>query len=126
MATLKKDQIGVLDIQLIQGNNKPVSLIFKEKDILGELTPIDLTEYSSIKMDVKRKIDVNEAPFISWEVGDGLTISGTDDNVLNFEFAQEFFETQIIEWFYDLKFIKDTKVSHLIKGVIRVQKVTTK
>jgi hypothetical protein len=125
MATLKKDEIGKLDINLVQGNNKTIALKFEEKGLLDELIPIDLTIYSEIKMDVKRKVNVNELPFISWTVGDGLTISGTDNNFLTFEFAQEFFETQIIEWFYDIKFVKNDKVSHMIKGVIRINLVIT-
>ena len=114
-----------MDINLIQGDNKAVSLVFRDKNPLGVLTPIDLTDYSVIKLDIKTRVDVNETPFISWTVGDGLTISGDDNNVLSFEFGQEFNASQNLEWTYDIKFIKDSKVMHLIEGIIRVQRVVT-
>lgn len=125
MASILSDNLGTLNINLNQGDNKSVSLIFKDKDVLGVLTPIDLTDYSVIKMDIKETIDINAIAFINWSVGSGLTISGTGNEILSFEFKQEFNASQNSQWFYDLKFIKDSKVSHLIKGVININKVTT-
>lgn len=125
MASILSDNLGTLNINLNQGDNKSVSLIFKDKDVFDVLTPIDLTTYSSIKMDIKETIDINAVAFITWAVGSGLTISGADNEILSFEFKQEFNATQKSQWFYDLKFIKDSKVSHLIKGVININKVTT-
>ena len=125
MAAIQTTRLGRLDINLIQGDNKAVSLVFRDKDPLGVLTPIDLTDYSVIKMDIKTKVDVNETPFISWTVGNGLTISGDDNNILSFEFSQQFNASQNLEWTYDIKFIKASKVMHLIEGVVRVQRVVT-
>jgi hypothetical protein len=125
MATLQQNKIGILNINLIQGNNKPISLVFNQKDILGDLVPIDLTEYSEIKMDVKKSINVNETPFITFDLDEGFTISGDDNEVLSFEFTDEFLTSQKTEWFYDMKFVKDEKVMQLIRGVIRVEKVVT-
>jgi hypothetical protein len=125
MAVIKSDKLGTLNINLNQGDNKSVSLVFKDKDVLGVLTPIDLTQYSSIKMDIKKRVNVNESPFISWSIGDGLTISGDNNEILNFEFAQEFYASQLTQWVYDLKFIKAAKVSHMINGVININLVTT-
>jgi hypothetical protein len=125
MATLQQNKIGILNINLIQGNNKPIILVFKQKDILGELFPIDLTEYSEIKMDVKISVNVNETPFITFDLDEGFIISGDDNEVLSFEFTDEFLASQKTEWFYDMKFVKDEKVMQLIRGVIRVEKVVT-
>lgn len=125
MAAIQSTKLGRLDINLIQGDNKAVSLVFRDKDPLGVLTPIDLTDYSVIKMDIKTRVDVNETPFISWTVGNGLTISGVDSNILSFEFGQQFNASQNLEWTYDMKFIKNSKVMHLIDGVIRIQRVVT-
>ena len=124
-AVIGGDKIGVLNIILKQGDNKPASLVFKNKDILGVLTPIDLTQYSSISMDIKTKVDVTEIPFISWSIGSGLTISGANNEILSFEFKQEFNFSQNSQWVYDMKFIKDSVVSHLISGVINVKKSIT-
>ena len=126
MASISSDKLGVLNITLNQGNNRSVSLIFRNRDPLGVYTPIDLMQYSEIKMDVKETIDINAIAFISWSVVTGLTISGDNNEILSFEFEQEFYESQNTQWFYDMKFIKASKVMHLIKGVVNVNKVTTK
>ena len=126
MASISSDKLGVLNITLNQGDNRSVSLIFRNRDPLGVLTPIDLMQYSEIKMDVKETIDINAIAFISWSVVTGLTISGDNNEILSFEFEQEFYESQNTQWFYDVKFIKASKVMHLIKGVVNVNKVTTK
>lgn len=125
MASLKKDKQGVLSINLIQGDNKIIYLEFKEK-VLEVLIPIDLTQYSSIQLDIKKTIDVDEPAFISWSVGSGLNISGLLNEILSFEFKQEFYETGIANWYYDIKFVKDSKLSHMIKGTIFVNRSTTK
>lgn len=126
MAAISSDKQGVLNITLNQGDNRAVSLIFRNRDPLGAYTPIDLMQYSEIKMDIKETIDINAIAFISWAVGSGLTISGDNNEILSFEFEQEFYESQNTQWFYDIKFIKNSKISHLIKGVVNVNKVTTK
>ena len=126
MASISSDKLGVLNITLNQGDNRSVSLIFRNRDPLGVYTPIDLMQYSEIKMDVKETIDINAIAFISWSVVTGLTISGDNNEILSFEFEQEFYESQNTQWFYDVKFIKASKVMHLIKGVVNVNKVTTK
>jgi hypothetical protein len=125
MGVINSNKLGTLNINLIQGDNKTVSLIFKNKDILGVLTPINLTQYSNIEIDIKKTNNVNEDAFISWEIANGLTISGDNNEILTFEFSQEFYGSQLIQWVYDIKFIKDSKVSHLIKGVININLVTT-
>jgi hypothetical protein len=126
MATLQQNKIGILNINLIQGNNKPITLVFKKKDVLGELVPIDLTEYSEIKMDVKTSVNVNETSFLTFDLDEGFTISGNDNEILSFEFTDEFLASQKTEWFYDMKFVKDEKVMQLIKGVIRIEKIVTR
>jgi hypothetical protein len=125
MGVINSNKLGTLNINLIQGDNKTVSLIFKNKDILGVLTPINLTQYSNIEIDIKKTNNVNEDAFISWEIANGLTISGDNNEILTFEFSQEFYGSQLIQWVYDIKFIKDSKVSHFIKGVININLVTT-
>ena len=122
---IEGDKPAIIDIILIQGNNKAIGLAFTEKNAQNVTVPMDLTTFSSIKMDIKERASVKESPFISWTVGSGLTVSGDDDNVLIMQFRQEFFETQTPEWVYDIKFVKNSNVSHYIMGTIRVLPVTT-
>ena len=126
MATVQRDEIGVLNIELNQGGNKPIFLVFNQKNVEGATVPVNLTDYDLIRLDVKSRKDVMEAPFISWQVGEGLTISGENSNVLNFEFSQEFIRTAAPSWYYDIKFVRSERVSRFIEGQITIKQVTTK
>ena len=121
MANIQSNKIGKLNISIIQGDTKKIQLSFKDKSPLGVLTPIDLTQYTAIKMDVKSSVNVKETPFISFDLESGLTISGDDSNILEFEFGSEFYDSQRTEWFYDIKFDKNNDVLYLIKGIINVE-----
>lgn len=121
MATIQTNKIGKLNINLIQGDTKKIQLSFKDKSPLGVLTPMDLTQYTAIKMDVKSSVNVKETAFISFDLDNGLTISGDDNNILEFQFGAEFYESQRTEWFYDIKFDKGSDVLYLIKGMITIE-----
>lgn len=126
MATIAKDQIGVLDINLIQGDDKTVTLTFQTLNLAGGQVPLDLRQYSAIRLDVKSQKDVNERPFFSFTLGNGLTVSGADFNVLTFEFTTQFVSTEQNVWFYDIKFTSVDGVKHLVEGSINIQKIVTK
>lgn len=126
MATLIKDTVGVLDIELIQGDDKTVTLAFSTVNLAEQTVPLDLRQYSAIRLDVKSAKDVNERPFFSFTLGNGLTVSGEDFNVLTFSFTTQFVATAQTSWFYDIKFTSVEGVKHLIEGSINVQKTVTK
>ena len=126
MATAIVGTIGVLNIELRQGDSRPIFLTFNQTPPSGISEPMDLTEFTSIRLDVKTRKDIAEAPFISWQVGSGLTISGENSNVLNFEFTREFTKTGAVSWFYDIKFERADSIAHLIEGVITINPVATK
>jgi len=126
MATIEKDVQGVLDIQLIQGDDAPISLVFETLDALGDPVPLDLRTYSAIRLDVKSQKDVNEKPFISLSLGKGLTILGDNFNVLFFELLQQFNDTDSVSWFYDIKFTNAEGTKHLIAGSISIDRSVTK
>ena len=125
MATNIGDQnIGNLNLFLKQGNTKTFTLSFYNR-VNGVRTPIDLTQYSSIKMDVKSKVNINTDPFISWYLDYGLTISGDDNNVLSFTFDEEFKVTQQVTWYYDILFTDVNGNNTLVGGTINDKKVVT-
>jgi hypothetical protein len=126
MATTQQDQIGVLDINLIQGDIKTLTLVFTTLNLAEETVPLDLRQYTAIRLDVKSQKDVNERPFFSFTLGNGLTVSGASFNVLSFEFTTEFVATAQTVWFYDIKFTSAEGVKHLIEGSINIQKIVTK
>jgi hypothetical protein len=126
MATITKDQIGVLDINLIQGDNKTLTLVFTTLNLSNVSVPLDLRQYTAIRLDVKSQKDVNERPFFSFALGSGLAISGASFNVLTFTFTTQFVATAQTEWFYDIKFTSAEGVKHLVEGSINIQKIVTK
>jgi hypothetical protein len=92
----------------------------------GDKEPIDLEQYTDIKMDVKSQVDVNAVPFISWTIGYGLSIEGDDDNVLVFTFSDEFLDSQSYQWDYDILFTDADGNTTLVGGIINVRRVVTK
>jgi len=126
MANLIAQSIGGLDLYIKQGNTQNFKLSFDNVLPNGTLEPIDLTQYTSIKMDVKSKVDVNVVAFISWSVGNGLIIEGTDNNILSFTFGEEFLASQATEWVYDTLFTEDTNKETLVGGKIYIKRVVTK
>jgi hypothetical protein len=126
MVTAIVDKIGVLNIELRQGDTRPIFLTFNQTPPSGGSEPMDLTGFTAIRLDVKTRKDIAEAPFVSWQIGNGLTISGSDNNILSFQFNAEFTRTAAPGWFYDIKFTRPSGIMHLIEGTITVQPVATK
>ena len=126
MANIGSQSIGNLNIFLKQGNTQSFRLAFNTIQPDGTKTPIDLTQYSTIKMDVKSKVDVNATPFIEWDLTDGLTIEGDDNNILVFTFTNEFLASQADKWNYDILFTDTDGNQTLVGGVINIKTVVTK
>ena len=100
MANLNAFKQGVLNIQGVQGNYLQVPLTFKD----GAGNPMDLTQYLEIRMEIKKTYNVNEEAFLVFTVGDGLTISGDDNEVLTFVLDEYFWNSQTTRWVYDIVF----------------------
>jgi hypothetical protein len=100
MANLNAFKQGVLNISSIQGNYLEVPLTFKD----GAGDPIDLTQYTEIRMEIKKTYNVNEEAFLVFTVGQGLTISGDDNEILTFVLDEYFWESQTTRWVYDIVF----------------------
>jgi len=56
-----QNEIGIVNINLKRGNNKVYTLSFFNVDALGIETPKDLRVYNSIKMDIKKRTEVETA-----------------------------------------------------------------
>lgn len=114
MANLNAFKQGVLNINGVQGNYLSVPMEFKSLD-----TPIDLTDYVEIRMEIKKTFNVNEEAFLVFTVGDGLTISGDDNEILTFVLDEYFWESQTTRWVYDITFENaDGEKYTFIKGTI--------
>jgi len=100
MANLNAPKQGVLNITLVQGNYLSVPTTWKNG--LGQ--PIDLDDFDAIRMEVKKTYNVNETPFLTFTVGNGLTISGVNNNILTFVCDDVFWNSQTTKWVYDITF----------------------
>jgi hypothetical protein len=100
MANLNAPKQGILNITLVQGNYLEVPTTWKNG--LGQ--PIDLDDFDAIRMEVKKTYNVNETPFLTFTVGNGLTISGVNSNILTFVCDDVFWDSQTTKWVYDITF----------------------
>jgi hypothetical protein len=117
MANLNAPKQGVLNITLVQGNYLKVPTTWKNG--LGQ--PIDLTTFDAIRMEVKKTYNVNETPFLTFTVGNGLTISGVNSNILKFVCDDVFWNSQTTKWVYDIVFETATGEKYTyLKGTITV------
>lgn len=115
MAQLASPVQGILDISNVQGNDYEIILEFYDE--LDD--PIDLTLYQAIKMEIKEIYSVRDCAFLTFDLTDGLTISGVDNNVLSFSLDAEFWRTQIKNFVYDIVFTNQADENYtFIKGTI--------
>jgi hypothetical protein len=115
MATFTPPIQGILDISNVQGNYFPVLLEFKD----GYTNPIDLTQFSEIVMEIKILYSVDQAPFLTFTLGSGLVISGSNNEKLSFTLDTVFWSSQNKRWVYDITFVKSATESYtFIKGSI--------
>ena len=119
------ENIGKLNINLIRGNDKIVTLSFFELDLQNVETPMDLRIYESIRMDVKVDNNINSPVILALAIDSGIIIIGTDHNVLRIAFDRSFSSTNGIQFNHDILFKKDSLNETLLKGVINIQSVTT-
>jgi hypothetical protein len=114
MAKLNGPIQGVLNISNVQGNYLEVPMQFK-----SGTTPIDLTQFVEIRMEIKKTFNVNETAFLDYTVGNGLEISGDDNEVLTFILNEDFWNSQESKWVYDITFENEAGEKYtFIKGTI--------
>lgn len=114
MAEITGPTQGILKISNVQGNYLAVPLVFTDEDD----QPIDLTQFQTIRLEIKELYNVNIPAFIAMEVGTGLVISGANNNLLTFELNKDFWAKQVKEWVFDITFQRDGKALTFIKGTI--------
>jgi hypothetical protein len=117
------DNIGTFDFEcVLQNQGFTVEMTFTEGD---PATPIDLTQYPEIIMDIK---DDYGKTATTLDLSNGLSIIGADDNVLSIFFAQDL--TLVLtrqSYFYDLLFVNGSGSNwYPIKGEITVKRTITR
>jgi hypothetical protein len=115
-------KFGNAKLSLIQGNAKTFSFNFSNVLPDGTKEPFDLSQYEEMRMDVKSKVDIDIEPLFTFTLEDGLTISGDDNEILSFTLEDQFNDTKITKWFFDILF--DGKLT-LLGGEINILNVVT-
>jgi len=120
-----QNEIGIVNINLKRGNNKAYTLSFFNLDALGIETPKDLRVYNSIKMDIKKRTEVESPIVLSLTIGSGLQIIGNDFNILEISFDREFIDVNDIQYIYDILFQEGTNFQTLIGGLVNIGNTVT-
>jgi hypothetical protein len=119
------ENIGKLNINLIRGNDKVFNLSFYELVLDDPEAPIDLRTYQSIRMDVKVDANINSTVILALAIDSGLSITGTNHNILSIEFKRSFSNTNGIQFHYDILFEKGSVFETLVGGLITIEKTVT-
>ena len=120
-----QNEIGIVPIDLKRGNNKAYTLSFFDIDLLDVEIPIDLRLYDSIRMDVKKRTEVEMPVVKSLAIGSGLEIIGADFNVLQISFDRDFINVNDIQYIYDILFHDGVDFQTLIGGQININNSVT-
>jgi hypothetical protein len=115
-----KNTIGKYDFIVRQNENHNVDLTFTTY-----ATPLDLTQYSAIKLQVKHR---KSAPAIfELALGSGLVISGAGFNVLKVSMTAD--QTKLLtceSYYYDVLTATPTSNVYYLEGKITVKKTGTR
>jgi len=116
--------IGTANIELIQGNSATVRLTFEDLLPAG-LVPLDLAKFDEIRLDVKKDALLESPVILALSIGDGLTITGDDENTLEIVFSRSFIGTDIRKLRYDILFVEGAVYATLIGGSINITGAVT-
>lgn len=120
-ATLPADIQGCLNIGLIRGDSRTVTMLFWSDE--AQTIPIDIEPYT-ILMEIREAGDCT--PVISSKSpGNGMTVSGNQLNIV-FEQNDAVYQRGYKVLFYDIAFTLGTETKHWIKGQILITKSETK
>lgn len=116
--TLPADIQGCLNIPLIRGDDKTITLTFND----GDDNPIDLSGYT-IRMEVRQGGGYS-AVVSTKTPTEGMTVSGNQLSII-FEEDDAVYQRDYGTLSYDIAFTKDDVTQHWIKGQITITKSVT-
>lgn len=118
--TSSRNSIGKVDFTVRQNQQYDIDFT-----LIKDTVPIDLTQYTAIKLQVKRS--KSSAAIVELSIGNGLTVSGDDDNVLSTHFTKEQTKTLSCQtYYYDILMSKPSSNVYYIEGTITVKLTTTR
>lgn len=115
-----KNSIGKYDFMLRQNESHFFDLSFN-----SDATPINLTQFQTIKLQVKKQ--KSSAAIIELSLASGLVVSGPDHNVLKVSFtAAQTKQLACETYYYDVLMSKPNQNIYYIEGLITVKKSATR
>lgn len=115
-----KNSIGKYDFIVRQNETHNVDLKFS-----SDAAPLDLTQYSAIKLQVKHS--KSAPPIIELALGSGLAISGVDSNVLKVSITAA--QTKLLScesYYYDVLTATPSSNVYYLEGKITVKNTGTR
>jgi len=112
-------KVGKLDFTIRQNANFLIDLTFSSATL-----PIDLSTYTAIKLQVKTA--KSSGAIVTLSLGEGLTISGDDSNVLSIAFTPAM--TKLLtnnQYYYDLMMSEVGINKYFVEGKINVNRTVT-
>lgn len=117
---ISSGNIGKYDFSVRQNQNHTIGLTF-----VKNTAPMNLSVYSAIKLQVKPS--KHSSAIISLQIGDGLTLSGAESNVLNIALsAAQTKELCNETYYYDILFVGASSNVYYVEGKITVKKSGTR
>lgn len=115
-----KNSIGKYDFMVVQNETHLVELKFS-----ADGSPLDLTMYQAIKLQVKTH---KSAPAVfELALGNGLVVSGEDANILKVTFSAEQTKSLNCEsYYYDVLMSTPTANVYYLEGKITIKKTATR
>lgn len=116
-------KIGRFDFEVIQNQETVYDLTFNS--LTEPATPIDLTQYTAIKLQVKRK--KGESAIVELSLGSGLSVIGEDFNKLHIAFtAEQTSKLCLDSYCYDVLMAKPGANVYYVEGTINPRKTGTR
>lgn len=117
---ISKGKVGKYDFVVRQNESHTLGMTFIKNDV-----PLDLTAYTSIKLQVKPS--KTSSALITLDLTAGLTISGVDSNALQIAFsAAQTKELCNETYYYDILFTGAASNIYYVEGKITVKKSVTR
>jgi len=112
--------------KIIRGDTFSELLVFNTIDASAVETPIDLTIYDDIVMDLRKGIS-RRAPLIeSFSIGNNILITGDDNNELSILYPAETTDQMGAGNYYrDIRFVTGNEVKTYLYGIISVNENIT-
>jgi len=122
-------QRGTFDIALYYADDDVKRLTFTTEDADGNEVPYDLTVFDEIRMQAKFFQSYEAEALVTWTLGDGLSIEGDGNEVLEVDLTFE--KTKPLtgdqEYVFDIRFLQGGELDTLLEGTIKSnESVTTR